>query len=116
MPERVRAAGRKSATHHQANPAAGHHWGGLQGPLDGSIDGYGNPVLADIDGEGRGRTKIQVVDWDGNGSWELLAGADFGRVWYWEAGEFRQPSGGSRSTARLGILRFWCDAMDGRNL
>ena len=34
----------------------------------------GNPILLDWDGDGRGRTKIQVVDWDHNGTLDLVLG------------------------------------------
>ena len=42
-PERVRAAGDEIRYTARPNPAAGHHWGGSQGPLDGNIGGYSNP-------------------------------------------------------------------------
>jgi len=34
------------------------------------------------------------VDWDGDGRYELIAGADQGRVWYWTPEHFGKPAGG----------------------
>ena len=33
---------------------------------------------------GSGRRKLCVVDWDGDGQWEIVAGADLGFVWYFK--------------------------------
>ena len=33
------------------------------------------------------------VDWDGDGRWELLVGADFGYIWYWKPENPGAPSG-----------------------
>lgn len=32
------------------------------------------------------------VDWDGDGRWELVVGADFGHIWYWRPEHFGAPS------------------------
>ena len=34
------------------------------------------------------------VDWDGDGVFELIAGADQGHIWYWNAEHFGQPASG----------------------
>ncbi len=33
------------------------------------------------------------VDWDGDGRWELIVGADFGYIWYWKPENPGAPSG-----------------------
>jgi hypothetical protein len=50
------------------------------------------------------------VDWDGDGRYELIAGADQGRVWYWKPEHFGQPAGGKhtaplRETGEEGLGR-----------
>ena len=35
------------------------------------------------------------VDWDGDGAFELIAGADQGHIWYWKPEHFGQPAGGN---------------------
>ena len=76
-PERVRAAGDEIRYTARPNPAAGHHWGGSQGPLDGNIGGYSNPVL---------------VDFDGDGLLDLVAGSMLGLYdWYPNRGTAREP-------------------------
>ena len=76
-PERVRAAGDEIRYTARPNPAAGHHWGGSQGPLDGSIGGYSNPVL---------------VDFDGDGLLDLVVGSMLGLYdWYPNRGTARDP-------------------------
>ena len=51
-PERVRLGTTEIRRLAMANPSAGYHWGGSQGPDDGNTGGYSNPVLADWDGDG----------------------------------------------------------------
>ena len=51
-PERVRLGTTAIRCLAVANPSAGHHWGGSQGPYDGNTGGYSNPVLTDWDGDG----------------------------------------------------------------
>ena len=34
------------------------------------------------------------VDWDGDGRYGLIAGADIGYVWYWKPEHFGNPAGG----------------------
>ena len=36
------------------------------------------------------------VDWDGDGRYELVAGADQGRIWYWKPEHFGRPASGNR--------------------
>ena len=36
-----------------------------------------------------------AVDFDGDGEYELLAGADQGRVWYWKPSNFGVPASGN---------------------
>lgn len=52
LPERVRCGTTEIRRLARPDPAAGHHWGGSQGPYDGETGGYSNPVLADWDGDG----------------------------------------------------------------
>ncbi len=52
LPERVRSGTTEIRRLAKPKPSAGHHWGGSQGPYDGDIGGYSNPVLADWDGDG----------------------------------------------------------------
>ena len=37
------------------------------------------------------------VDWDGDGKYELIAGADTGYVWYWHSDNFGTPRNGNHS-------------------
>jgi hypothetical protein len=37
------------------------------------------------------------VDWDGDGGFELVAGADVGHVWYWKPDHFGSPASGDRA-------------------
>jgi len=34
------------------------------------------------------------VDWDGDGQFELVAGADHGHIWYWRPEHFGRPANG----------------------
>ena len=43
---------------------------------------------------GSGRYKLHVVDWDGDGAFELVAGADQGHIWYWHRDHFGRPANG----------------------
>ena len=51
-PQRVRYGTTEIRRLATPNPAAGHHWGGSQGPHDGDTGGYSHPVLTDWDGDG----------------------------------------------------------------
>ena len=37
------------------------------------------------------------VDWDGDGKYELVTGADFGCIWYWKPDHFGTPKDGNHS-------------------
>ena len=76
-PERVRVGDEEIRYTAKPNPAAGHHWGGSQGPLDGNKGGYSNPVL---------------VDFDGNGLLDLVVGSMIGLYdWYPNRGTPNEP-------------------------
>ena len=78
-PERVRVGDEEIRCYAKPDPAGGVHWGGSQGPLDGSNGGYSNPVL---------------VDWSGDGRLDLLVGDMVGLFrWY--------PNRGTKTTPRL---------------
>ena len=82
-PERVRRGDEEIRRVAKANPAAGYHWGGSQGPLDGDNGGYSNPVL---------------VDWDGDGLLDLLVSDMIGLYdWY--------PNWGTKTQPKLGHPR-----------
>ena len=79
-PERVRLGASDIRRLAMANPSAGHHWGGSQGPYDGNTGGYANPVL---------------MDWDGNGLLDLIVSDMLGLYdWY--------PNWGTKSLPELG--------------
>lgn len=76
-PERVRQGGEEIRRMARANPSAGYHWGGSQGPYDGDTGGYSNPVL---------------VDWNGNGLLDLVVSDMIGLFdWYPNWGTKTQP-------------------------
>ncbi len=78
-PERVRVGNEEIRRYSKPDPAAGYHWGGSQGPLDGSNGGYSNPLL---------------VDWDNDGLLDLLVGDMIGLYdWF--------PNRGTRSRPKL---------------
>ena len=78
-PERVRVGDEEIRSYAKPDPAAGYHWGGSQGPLDGSNGGYSNPVL---------------VDWSGDGLLDLLVGDMIGLFrWY--------PNRGTKTVPKL---------------
>lgn len=58
-------------------------------------------LLFDADGEPlkfwRHAAHPTAVDWDGDGNWEILVGADQGFVWYFRPAHFRKP--GSQGSA-----------------
>ena len=76
--ERVRVGDQEIRYYGKPHPAAGYHWGSSQGPGDGFNGGYSNPVL---------------VDWDGDGEWEIVVGADMGFIWYFKPEHFGAASG-----------------------
>ena len=79
-PERVWCGTTEIRRLAMANPSAGHHWGGSQGPYDGDSGGYSNPVL---------------VDWDGDGLLDLVVSDMVGLYeWY--------PNWGTRAQPELG--------------
>ena len=61
-------------------------------------------LLFDTDGSPMGFWQHAVhmapVDWDGDGRFELVAGADQGFVWYWKPEHFGRPAAGD-ATAPL---------------
>ena len=72
------------------------------------MDEYPRPIEAGYDGDGSPLTLggpevvgnlfisggyITAVDWDGDGSWELVVGADRGYVWYFKPGHFGKARG-----------------------
>jgi hypothetical protein len=58
-------------------------------------------LLWDADGQPlefwRHGVHMAPVDWDGDGQYELVAGADQGRIWYWKPEHFGKPAGGDPS-------------------
>ena len=79
-PERVRLGTTEIRRLATASPSAGYHWGGSQGPYDGEIGGYSNPVL---------------VDWDGDGLLDLVVSDMIGLYdWY--------PNWGTKTRPELG--------------
>ncbi|MBT4097823.1 MAG: hypothetical protein HOE86_09280, partial [Gemmatimonadetes bacterium] len=58
------------------------------------------PVILLFDGEGqplefwRHGVHMAPVDWDGDGAFELVAGADQGHIWYWQPDHFGRPASG----------------------
>ena len=82
-PERVRRGTEEIRRLAMPNPAAGHHWGGSQGPYDGNTGGYSNPVL---------------VDWDDDGLLDLIVSDMVGLYdWY--------PNWGTKTRPELGHPR-----------
>lgn len=76
-PERVRCGTTEIRRLAAPNPAGGHHWGGSQGPYDGDIGGYSNPVLA---------------DWNANGLLDLIVSDMIGLYdWYPNWGTKQEP-------------------------
>lgn len=55
-------------------------------------------VLWDGDGQPleswRHGVHMAAVDWDGDGMYEIVAGADQGRIWYWKPEHFGKPASG----------------------
>jgi hypothetical protein len=79
-PERVRQGTEEIRRLARPNPSAGYHWGGSQGPYDGEMGGYSNPVL---------------VDWSGDGLLDLVVSDMVGLFdWY--------PNWGTKTQPRLG--------------
>lgn len=37
--------------------------------------------------------KVTLVDWDGDGEWELVVGADMGYIWYFKPEHFGRACG-----------------------
>lgn len=66
-PIRLRVGDEEIRHFGKPNPSAGYHWGGAQGPTDGFMGGYSNPVLTDWDGDGR--LDVLVGDMIGLFSW-----------------------------------------------
>ena len=64
------------------------------------------PVVLLFDGEGqplefwRHGVHMAPVDWDGDGAFELVAGADQGHIWYWHPDHFGRPAHGDPTAAQ----------------
>ena len=61
---------------------------------------FKRPVVLVFDADGkplefwRHGVHMAPVDWDGDGKFELIAGADFGHIWYWKPEHFGRPASG----------------------
>ncbi len=61
---------------------------------------FKRPVVLVFDADGkplefwRHGVHMAPVDWDGDGKFELIAGADFGHIWYWKPEHFGSPASG----------------------
>ncbi len=76
-PERLRVGDQEIRRYAKPHPSAGYHWGGAQGPEDGSNGGYSDPLL---------------IDWDGDGLLDLLVSDMIGLIdWYPNRGTKHKP-------------------------
>lgn len=67
---------------------------------------FARPVVLLFDGEGqplefwRHGVHMARVDWDGDGAFELVAGADQGHIWYWTPEHFGRPASNDPTAAQ----------------